>query len=54
MAAIIAVAGLIWISDRQFYGSSWYGALLRLPIQLAGYSAAITAAIFALMFLPLL
>ena len=54
VAAIIAVAGLIWISDRQFYGSSWYGALLRLPIQLAGYSAAITAAIFALMFLPLL
>ncbi|WP_417479991.1 DUF3667 domain-containing protein [Maricaulis maris] len=55
--AILALAGqfaLTWLCDRQFYGSSWYGALLRLPVQITGYAAALTAAALGLILLPAL
>ena len=61
-AAVIAIAigaqgaqlFLFWISDRQFYGSSWWGALLRLPVQIIGYAAAFTLAAFLLILVPIL
>ncbi|WP_417485906.1 DUF3667 domain-containing protein [Maricaulis sp.] len=57
VVALLALAGqfaLIWLSDRQFYGSSWYGALLRLPVQVIGYAVALAAAALGLIILPVL
>lgn len=55
--ASLGLAGqfaLIWLCDRQFYRSSWYGALLRLPVQVTGYAAALSAAALGLILLPAL
>ncbi len=45
---------LFWFSDQQFYGSSWWGALLRLPVQVIGYAVALVMAALVLILLPVL
>jgi len=57
MIAVIAQLAqlfLFWISDRQFYGSSWWGALLRLPVLVIGYAVALVLAAAFLIVLPVL
>ncbi|WP_323762328.1 DUF3667 domain-containing protein [Maricaulis sp.] len=53
LLAQLAQLVLFWLADRQFYGSSWWGALLRLPLQVIGYAAALTLAALLLIVLPI-
>ncbi len=43
--SIIGIATQVFaaLQERGFYGSSWLGTLLRLPVLLAGYGAGMTA-----------
>lgn len=59
-AALIAAIALIviliqaWRGDRTFYRSSWYGAVLRLPILLTGYLSALGFTAMGLILLAVL
>ena len=48
VVSLLALGTLFWRADRGFYGSSWWGAALRLPVQLTAYLTAITAASLSL------
>jgi hypothetical protein len=56
IAVLANLATLVqaWRADRAFYGSSWYGASLRLPVLFIGYVTGLILAATLLILLPVL
>lgn len=56
IAVLANLATLVqaWRADRAFYGSSWYGASLRLPVLYIGYVTGLALAAALLIILPVL